>query len=264
VSQYVLTSYQRYGLSIPPLDVNQQFYYEKFANIKAQLINEKERIQQYLQNLGSFQFKNYYLQKNLELTNYINQLGQLESNCISGVKCDTPSLTKLSNIPFQWLENIIDVDKIRLIPSYEDVYDNSGKKVGEIINGIRIVCSGVINNAEYFRVLNSAYLDVNFNILQCQNDVTDGHNLDLGQPSSTNTYFSSQRFTYLVDVAKPSDYERNIEGRIVNSNNNGSIANNFIKDLKSRSYFLQVTSKDNLQFFTDLGVLALNDVLTTK
>lgn len=264
VSSYTLTSFNPYGLNLPIISKEQQVYLRKFNNVKVQLIETKNRFTDYLSKIGNFHFKDYYKTKVVELTNYIEQLDQMESNCYDNSNCDTNTLNKYNNIPIQWLEEIADVDKIRILPSYESLHNDKGNKIGEIINGLRIIVYGKINNYEYFADMNAAYLNRYYAIAPADNSILNSHRLDTSNLIST-SLFKTVDFIYLADVAKPlQSYTRNSEGKIIGQNSNYKIANDFLSELKTRTYFLEITSKDNMKFYTDLGVLNFNTIVTTK
>ena len=93
--------------------------------------------------------------------------------------------------------------------------------------------------------------------------VLNSRNIDTSN-SVTFGLFKKIDFIFLVDAAKPSfSYQRN-NGKIVDNNNNLNIANGFLEELKTRTYFLETTSKDNLKFYTDMGVLNLTNIVTVK
>ena len=264
ISSYTLTSFQPYGLDIPNMSITQQAFLQKFNNIKVQLIQSQKRFLDYVSKISdSYKFKDYYKTKITEYGTYINQLDKLETNCYDNKNCDTASLYNLRNIPIQWLEEIVDIDSIILLPSYESMIDQNGNPSGKIINGIRIATFGKIKNYEYFSDLRSAYLNQNYEIIAADNLVLNSHNIDTSN-SVTSGLFKKIDFIFLVDAAKPSaSYQRN-NGKIVNNNNNLNIANTFLEDLKTRTYFLETTSKDNLKFYTDMGVLNLTDIVSVK
>lgn len=264
IASYTLTSFQPYGLDIPIMSLSQQRFLQKFNNIKVQLIQSQKRFNDYISKISdSYKFKDYYKTKSIEYGNYISQLDRMESDCNDNKNCDTTSLYSLGNIPIQWLEEIVDIDSIKLLPSYESMVDQNGNPDGKIIHGVRVVTYGKVKNYEYFSDLRSAYLNQNYEIIAANNSVVNSHNLDTSN-SVTSGLFKSADFIFLVDASKPLVVYERINGKIVNNNNNLTIANNFLEELKTRTYFLETTSKDNLKFYTDLGVLNMTNIVTVK
>lgn len=264
ISSYTLTSFQPYGLDIPIISLSQQRFLQKFNNIKVQLMQSQKRFNYYISKIsGTYKFKDYYKTKSIEYGNYISQLDRMESDCNDNKNCDTASLYSLGNIPIQWLEEIVDIDSIKLLPSYENMIDQSGNPDGKIINGVRLVTYGKVKNYEYFSDLRSAYLNQDYEIIAANNSVVNSHNIDTSN-SVTSGLFKSVDFIFLADASKPLFAYERINGKIVNNNNNLTIANHYLEELKTRTYFLETTSKDNLKFYTDLGVLNMTNIVTVK
>ena len=247
--QYNIASMTQFGLQVPQFDPIRYDYISKVYKGLQTLNSNIEKIEA-ISNTRRTAFANYYSGKLSNLKSHRQQLINAATNCINQENCNETVFRYFEKII--WPQDMVDRSRLEVHPTYTKVVNQSGIVVGEILTDISVRVKGVLYHRDYFSQMAYAYFDENQRLKELNNLARNQVNISpYSREQNGVTYYDYSALMDFKTVRFP-EYHQN--GYVLSSAKNRVLAEQLLKEFKTRNYLLSVISNDGLQTTYNLGL----------